>query len=169
MKNLLLLFVLLFAVIMMGCDKNDEKTGNEKLPGNEVLCVTGLTGSNCLNNAYTAIEDEEEIFYAKLQANILQIEHRNLSTNCDYQGIKVSAELIGDSIIIAENELGEGAANCICLRNISFSLNDIKKGTYIIKLSFKESLGEVDYACFTVDLEKSDIVSCALKRKNVEY
>lgn len=166
MKNLLLLFVLLFAVMVTGCDENDEKTGNEKLSGNEVLCVTDLAGSSCLNNAYTAIEDEEETFYAKLQADgILQVEHKNLSTNCDYQGIKVSAELAGDSIIITENELGEGAANCICLRNISFSLNDIKKGIYIIKLGFKESLGEVDYVCFTVDLEKSDEVSCALKRK----
>lgn len=166
MKNLLLLFVFLFAVMVTGCDKNDEKVGNDKLPSIKVLGVANLTGSNCLNNAYTAIEDEEETFYAKLQTDgILQVEHNNLSTNCDYQGIKVSAELAGDSIIIVENELGEGAANCICLRNISFSLNDIKKGIYIIKLCFKESLGEVNYVCFTVDLEKSNEVSCVLKRK----
>lgn len=120
------LTVIVMILLLWGCDREtlqpairfDDATDCKGL---ELKSIQGIsTTQDCIQYEY--------------QDNILTIKHDNAGFNCCPEGFVVDLKVSGDTLIISESE-NSSLCDCCCLFDLDYTLTDIKKDTWWIKVN----------------------------------
>lgn len=84
--------------------------------------------------------------------NTLIIKHVNVGFNCCPEGFKVELQVLGDTLVIRERE-NSNVCDCSCLFDLEYSLTDVEKKTWWIRVD-EEYVGEdMEPMFFEIDLK----------------
>lgn len=117
-------FLLILTFVVSSCKKELS---------NCTVVVNDLSYGDCkTKGSTTTIFDPEYITLKTIDSDYILCEHINTIFNCDPGEIAVSVQMLGDTIIIDENEI-KAAADCICPYDLTFKIGSLQYGVYPIK------------------------------------
>ena len=134
MKNIILLTTLaaIINVAAIGC-----KDDNEDFDASKVH-VSNVYDSGCIESYYET-KNEEETFNVYNDGKTVFVSHNNRAVNCGYNSIMVDINVVNDTIWIKEIEMGDCYADCMCLANTSYQINNLEKGQYTLLIKLCEN------------------------------
>jgi len=153
MKTLIYLvaIIVVFLFIIPGCENEHDK--QLTLSGtliNNSACKSGSTSAfetvstpdtlSCIDYSFNDLD------------NKLTIKHINAGFNCCPESLYCNVSLIGDTIIITEQE-AKAECRCNCLYDLDLVINGVDSKRYQIKV-IEPYCGEQEKISFKVDLEK---------------
>ena len=147
MKKTLLIFAIIMAsVSVIGCKDDNEDFDNGKVHVSNVYnsgCVSSVIAekSNSIEETFNVYSDGKTVF----------VSHNNREVNCGYDSIMVHINVVSDTIWVKEIEMGESYANCMCMANTSYQINNLEKGEYTILIKLCENYNPYNNeSCSTV-------------------
>ena len=111
------------------CKKEKENNDEQK---DVTVNVSDVNCTDCTESRpfdSKGLYNPDSIAYS-YQNNTLYITHYNLTVSCGVP-VEVTIEQNNDTIVIIENT--PPITNCICEVDNSFQINNIEKGTYVLK------------------------------------
>ncbi|MFA6806092.1 MAG: hypothetical protein WCR29_01600 [Bacteroidales bacterium] len=130
LKSPFLLIVICMVVSLftfIGC--KDKEENNNTITKNKILSL-----SNCKDNNAKDGNEYEYSFSYNVVGNTLYIDKVNQYYNCCADTITISSNISNDTLYIFENEYPMAACNCICPRDINYSITNIPSGEYAVKI-----------------------------------
>ena len=131
--SVLFLTALLLLCTVLSCKKEDDDTDvTTDIPTDATgatMAVTNLLFSECLNNS--SKEDGVEFLYEDGTLNVLHY----ITLNCAASNVDVTSSIEGSNIRIAYLVDDNISANCICPRELIYTIEDVPAGTYNIAIS----------------------------------
>lgn len=140
------LTVIVMALLLLGCDRETLR------PAIQFDEATDCKGTEL--KAAQGIASTEDCIQYEYQDNILNITHINAGFNCCPEGFAVDLVVSGDTLIISESE-NSSLCDCCCLFDLSYTLTDISKDTWWIKVNEPYIQGsDEDKILFQVNLKQ---------------
>ena len=132
LKNIMFLTTLaaIINVAAIGCKDDNEDFDNGKVH------VSNVYDSGCISSAYG---EEEETFNVYNDGKTVFVSHSNRVVNCGYDSIMVDINVVNDTVWVKEIEMGESYADCMCMANTSYQINNLEKGEYTILIKLCEN------------------------------
>lgn len=90
---------------------------------------TRVNYSECLS---LQRDDSSITSSVRYENGTLYFNHENLDVNCGFAGITVEPEINGQTINVIITEVEGDPADCYCLINANYTIDNIKQGTYTI-------------------------------------
>lgn len=125
MKKQIYLTALSFLIFFTSCEKENDKT--------EKINVKGIEFSDCMDNTKKSSSSFSCLNMKAIDDNYLQIQHYNSIFCCGTEQLDINIELIGDTILINEVDLGPHTY-CFCNHNVDYKIGPLKKTSYNLKL-----------------------------------
>ena len=140
---------LLFAVLLFAysCKKKDEK------PEVKEIAISSLSFSACTSSLKSTYVDTSCITIKSIKNNNLSFTHKGAGFCCASEGIDISLNVKGDSIIIQEVDKGP-FSYCYCKHDISFNLGPLDYGNYKVKIV--ESMHSYSKDTFVFELNHNE-------------
>lgn len=131
-------FFMFFSVIlgMSSCSNDLVKS----------ITSSSVKYSDCKTSTQNAISTSEYIEYSMTKANVLSLNHYNLLLNCAVKSFSVDSKVVADTLKIEYMPIGNDA-NCICPRDINYSIEGLPYAKYVVKIQ----LSNLAYATLNVD------------------
>lgn len=119
MKKIIIPVLILFvSIFVTSCEKID----------NQKLRVDKITYSNCKPGFKSSVTNEK-IEYRAVNINYLEVNHVNVTFNCEPGKLLVDVEFNNDTIFVNESE-EQSIANCICPYDLNYRIGPLKYDTY---------------------------------------
>jgi len=118
-----LLFVAMSLVAFAGCEKEHEPEEPAE-SHHTVVTYSECKAQKGFNDITTSVRYENGTLY---------FSHTDIEFNCAINDVSVVPEINGQAINVTINEvLGELVADCNCPRDVNYTIDNIKEGTYTI-------------------------------------
>lgn len=123
-KCFLLISFMAISCFFISCkEDNENKDLNNKI----------ISLSSCKYNQTK--EDYVYSFSYYVNGSSLFIQKQNAYYNCCIDSIIINSHINNDTLFIYEIESASNPCNCICPRDIQYSISNIPIGEYIVKMS----------------------------------
>lgn len=119
-----------------GCKKDEDKTS--KLAGEATLSACKLGGG--IQNDIVL----EAVRYKALNSKELSINNTNIYVSCPSKSVKVEYTVNENTITITEVVEPIPESNCICPKDIAFTISGLESKNYTVKI-FRSSLLIADF------------------------
>lgn len=126
-KSQYLLLIIGLAIISYNFISCKEDKDNKDL-NNKIISL-----SNCKSNQVK--EDYVYSFSYYVNGSSLFIQKENAYYNCCIDSIIINSHINNDTLFIYEIESSPNPCNCICPRDIQYSISNIPIGAYTVKMS----------------------------------
>ncbi|MFO7616654.1 MAG: hypothetical protein R6V75_05340 [Bacteroidales bacterium] len=100
--------------------------------------------------------------------SVLVINHYNAAFNCCPEEILVDFEIIGDSLIIREDDLEE-LCRCNCLYDLEIRIHNLKKQLYKVRFEEPYVLKDSTQLIFEMDLKSEPLGHICVTREYYPY
>ena len=131
--SVLFLTALLLLCTVLSCKKEDDNTDvTTDIPTDTTgatMAVTNVLFSECLNNS--SKEDGVEFLYVD---GMLNVRHY-ITLNCAASNVEVTSSIEGSNIRIVYLVDDNISADCICPRELTYTIEDVPAGTYNVVIS----------------------------------
>ncbi len=125
-KNKKLLSAVIMAIIsvgFIGCNDDEDS--------NKIETQIDLY-KNCEQHSENS-ELDDNIFKYDVDGNTLHFSRINWKYPCSFLQPHVSHEISADTIIVSEKWTGDVSANCLCERDLEYSVANIPSGQYKVR------------------------------------
>ena len=126
-KSPYLLLIICIAIISCNFISCKEDKDNKAL-NNKIVSL-----SNCKSNQTKV--DYVYSFSYYVNGNSLFIQKENVYYNCCIDSIIINSHINNDTLFIYEIEATSNPCNCVCPRDIQYSISNIPIGAYTVKMS----------------------------------
>ena len=141
------LTIIAMILLLWGCDR---ETLQPAIHFNDATDCKGLDTKSTQD-----IGTNQDCIQYDYQDNVMIIKHVNAGFNCCPEGFTVDLKVSGDTLIISESE-NSSLCDCSCLFDLDYTLTDIKKDTWWIKVNEPYLQGSDDQQIlFQVNLNKN--------------
>ena len=123
--SVLFLTALLLLCTVLSCKKEDDNADVQ----DATKAITNVVFSECLNNS--SKDDGVEFRHESGKLNV----RHYITLNCAASNVDVTSSLEGSNIRIAYLVDDNISANCICPRELTYTIEDVPAGTYNIAIS----------------------------------
>ena len=128
--SVLFLTALLLLCTVLSCKKEDNNADVQ----DATKAITNVVFSECLNNS--SKDDGVEFCYESGKLNV----RHYITLNCAASNVDVTSSIEGSNIRIAYFVDDNISANCICPRELTYTIEDVPAGTYNIAISLDGSI-----------------------------
>lgn len=145
-----ILYLAAFALISLNsCSDTDEPA--------PVPYLSQVQNTECLSSGSRASEVEAHVsttFEMRISSRTAECLFRSLSYPCDFGMVNVDL-FFKDGVMTIVEYPSSDLANCLCKVDASFKINDLPKGSFILKIYRGNSKGEYnkDYPMLTEVIE----------------
>ncbi len=122
-KALLTVIMVAIGVSFIGCNDDEEN--------NKIETQIDLY-KNCEQHS-EASELGDNIFKHDIDANTLHLSRVNWMYPCSFLQPHISYDISADTIIVSEKWTGDVSANCLCERDLQYSVVNIPSGQYKVR------------------------------------
>ncbi len=152
MKTQFLLFISILLITLASCETlkypvNGELSQISECKGSEAFNVKGAVSRAPIDDSLSCVQyiydDTEET---------LMLTHNNAGFNCCPGTITCIITQKNDTLEIKEQE-ESALCNCNCLYDLIYTLNNVPRGTYVIKF-IEPYAGDMDKLIFSIDLSE---------------
>jgi len=119
--------VVSLCVVALGCDKLRNLKIDEIKISNTLFNVSNITFSKCKK----ALKSNENASNVQVNGKSLYITHNDILLNCGFEEVNVTVLVNGNTIELNVEESPVNA-NCVCPVDISYSVGEFEKGTYLL-------------------------------------
>ncbi len=143
-KNVLLLSLLVFSLIIAGCEREKQQVTATLKDHSGCKNMKSASDSDvpntqsCINWAYDN------------STGVLSLTHVNAGFNCCPDKLSCDISLVGDTLVVKEKEKS-ALCNCNCLFDLFIEINNLEPQSYIIRIG-EPYCGEQQKLIFNVDL-----------------